>query len=240
MFKQIFQHPLVMSRRCCLLAVLPFFLVSTAHALQVTAVTAKAEPAKYKGLCPFTVVFSGTITVDGPGTVTYRWEHSPGTGTAQQISFDQAGTQTVSLARTLDYSDFLELVTLSPNTEIAHASFTATCTGFKPDLTVTARTTANPLQPSPGLKVNVVNIGKGAYQPPPATRVVARDRKGTVIGTATLSQAIPGNGGTVQVTIQPVKTIPWQAARDRLTIEVDDLKLIDEVKEDNNTIVIGK
>lgn len=240
MVRTMNRHALTAFWYCCLLGFLLVCNIPIAQAFQVTAVTAEVSPVKYTGMCPHTVVFSGTITVDGPGTVTYRWEHSPGTGYPKQISFDQAGTQTVKQEMHTDHHDYLALITDSPNTHYALAGYKTTCTGFKPDLTVNVHGITNHLLPASGLKVNVVNAGKGAYQPPPATRVVAKDRKGSVLGTAKLNQAIPGNGGRTQVTIQPVNNLSWHAVKGRLTVVVDDLQLIDEVKEDNNTVVIGK
>ncbi len=99
----------------------------------VISVKAWVEPRNYIGQCPATVTFYGSITVNGPMTVTYRWEHSPGTGVIETITFAGAGSAIVTKEYTSDRDDFLELVILTPNTMyngehlIANADFTVRC-----------------------------------------------------------------------------------------------------------------
>ena len=60
----------------------------------VTATTASVSPSTYSGACPGTFNFSGNITTNGAGTVTYRWERSDGaTAPTQTLTFNAAGTQ---------------------------------------------------------------------------------------------------------------------------------------------------
>ncbi len=69
-------------------AILPF---------NVTSIYVSANPPSFTGSCPVTVNFSAIITVNGPGTVTYRWEDSDGGAEdIQSIYFSSAGSQTVN------------------------------------------------------------------------------------------------------------------------------------------------
>ena len=87
----------------------------------MTATTAAVEPLSFTGPCPISYTLVGTITVDGPGTVTYRWGHSPGTGILESVTFAAGDplTKTVTRAEkcgpTEGPCDFRELVTYSPN-----------------------------------------------------------------------------------------------------------------------------
>jgi hypothetical protein len=63
----------------------------------VTSANVIVNPLTYSGACPATFHFTGTITMNGPGTVTYRWERSEGTlKTPQVLTFSTAGSQTVA------------------------------------------------------------------------------------------------------------------------------------------------
>ena len=64
----------------------------------VTRVTGTAAQPTYTGSCPRTFTFYATITANGPGTVTYRWERSDDNwGHIQSMTFNAAGSQTISL-----------------------------------------------------------------------------------------------------------------------------------------------
>jgi hypothetical protein len=230
--------------RSAILSALLLGCGAAAQAFQVTNVTAQVTPQQYQGPCPATVTFSGTITVDGPGTVSYRWEHSPGTGTLKQITFAQAGTQTVSQTYTSGGNDFLELVTVTPNQKIKMASFTVKCQEPAPDLTIDPHP-ASPLpfgraqtQSAGALRIVVVNIGTGPYAPPPVARVAVKNRKGELIGAANLSAGIPPNGGKTTVAI-PISVAPHlNADREAFSVTVDDQQRVKESREDNNTITV--
>lgn len=63
----------------------------------VTSAILNVSPVTYSGTCPATFNFSGTITMNGPGTVTYRWERSDGvTKPSQTLTFTTAGTQALT------------------------------------------------------------------------------------------------------------------------------------------------
>ena len=63
----------------------------------VTSVTANTNPSTFTGACPKTFTFYATITANGPGTVTYRWERSDGGySDPQSVTFYEAGTKTTT------------------------------------------------------------------------------------------------------------------------------------------------
>jgi len=214
--------------------------VGGAHAFQVLSVTATVAPKQYTGPCPVQVIFTGTITVDGPGTVVYRWEHSPGTGAVQQVAFTQAGTKTVTKTWSKDHNDYLALVTDSPNTKYALADFHIQCKDM-PDLKLDSRQSSNLSIGAkgaavPSLRIDVVNIGKGAYAPPRVARVAARNRQGNLLGAVNLSSGIQP-GGRAPVTI----ALPKLTAGDNaINVMVDDENVVKEVREDNNSVTIRR
>ena len=64
----------------------------------VTGVIANTSPSTFTGPCPKTFTFYATIAVNGPGTVTYRWERSDGEySEIQSITFYEAGAKTTTL-----------------------------------------------------------------------------------------------------------------------------------------------
>jgi hypothetical protein len=66
------------------------------HLFQVQNVSLNVNPLTYTGPCPSSFTCSVTITVSGPGTVTYRWEASDITSAVQTLTFDAAGSKTVT------------------------------------------------------------------------------------------------------------------------------------------------
>ena len=57
----------------------------------VTSVTANTDPSTFTGVCPKTFTLSATITANGPGTVTYRWERSDSAySDVQSITFSRS------------------------------------------------------------------------------------------------------------------------------------------------------
>ncbi len=64
----------------------------------VTSVIAISTPTTFNGSCPKTFTFYATITANGPGTITYRWERSDDNwGHIQSMTFNEAGSQTITL-----------------------------------------------------------------------------------------------------------------------------------------------
>jgi len=97
----------------------------------VTGVTASAVPPSFSGACPTMVTFYAVITVNGPGTVTYRWESSKGgVGQMQSINFLSTSLQEVSTSLQADAtgSYWLRLHVFTPNEIISNqANFTLNC-----------------------------------------------------------------------------------------------------------------
>src|SRR6185436_17343524 len=44
--------------------------------LAITSIVINVNPASHVGECPVTFTFTASVTANGPGTITYRWEHS--------------------------------------------------------------------------------------------------------------------------------------------------------------------
>jgi len=101
--------------------------------LAVTNVTANVNPPSSNS-CPTTFNFSGQITTNGAGTVTYVWERSDGAiAPNQNLVFGSAGTQMVnndtwSIGAAGTHWERVRIV--SPNAVTSNqATFTLTCPG---------------------------------------------------------------------------------------------------------------
>jgi len=99
----------------------------------VRPVIASVYPSSFTGQCPKTFYFSAIISVNGPGTVTYRWERSDGTydPTPKSITFAEAGMKGISTSWMLgiSYSGWERVHILTPNDNFSNkANFTLTCT----------------------------------------------------------------------------------------------------------------
>ena len=68
----------------------------TCEVFAVTSVSVIVDPHTWTAHCPAMFTCYATITADGPGTVTYRWERSDGTSALQTTTFAGAGSKTVS------------------------------------------------------------------------------------------------------------------------------------------------
>jgi hypothetical protein len=63
----------------------------------VTSVTAGTSPPSHSGACPYQFTFSAVITVNGPGTVTYKWERDDNASApVESLTFASAGSQVVT------------------------------------------------------------------------------------------------------------------------------------------------
>jgi hypothetical protein len=100
----------------------------------VTNAELTTDPAYLQAhVCPVTVTFNGSITMNGPGTVTYRFVRSDGaTSAPYSVSFAKPGTSPVSTTWTLgeatvlpNYEGWVAIQVLTPNAvESAHAAAT--------------------------------------------------------------------------------------------------------------------
>jgi hypothetical protein len=105
-----------------------------AWAFTVTAATASVNPQSYSGRCPTTFTFTGKITADGPGTVTYNWGHVPYVFGNRTVTFTGPGTQIVSYQLAMDgewpasEGHWLDLLIQSPNfVNGGHVTFQLKC-----------------------------------------------------------------------------------------------------------------
>ncbi len=113
---------------------------------QVTKVTADVAPEIFTGACPKTINYSGVITTNGPGTVTYKWVRSNGESEARTINFTAAGSQTVTSGNVTydqDGTHWAKLQVLAPNAMISdQAKFTLNCAS--PAIVTLVSVNANP------------------------------------------------------------------------------------------------
>jgi hypothetical protein len=98
----------------------------------VTDVTVSVDPPSFSGACPTNFYSQAVITVNGPGTVTYRWEDSDGgTEPTQSLYFSSGSSQTVSTWWLVDTSGsyWVRLHVFTPSETISNqANFTLSCT----------------------------------------------------------------------------------------------------------------
>jgi len=102
---------------------------------QVTNVSVSVNPVSFSGPCPHTVTFNGSIKTNGPCTVQYQWVRDVSPGSTKSITFDAAGTQTVTgdwtLRQSGTYGMYLRIT--APNgTRSNTAQFQLTCSGGPP------------------------------------------------------------------------------------------------------------
>jgi hypothetical protein len=114
------------------------FSIACSAPFAVTGVTASADPPSFTGPCPHKVTYSGKITTNGPGDVTYNWKHDSGDGGPKTLHFDRAGSKSVANSE-MNYAhpgDHWAILHVSqPNVKDSNqAKFTLTC--GKPDLVV--------------------------------------------------------------------------------------------------------
>jgi hypothetical protein len=107
--------------------VLPFAILGSA---------VSSDTGAYTGVCPKTVNFSGKITANDAGTVTYKWESSDGSNNSAvlNLTFDGPDTKTVSHSWTLGASgktltDYWERLHIFTPTDVTsnNATFTLRC-----------------------------------------------------------------------------------------------------------------
>lgn len=108
-----------------------FTCTNAASAFQVTGVTADVDPKIFSGACPKSITYSGTITTNGPGTVTYKWVRSDGESETRTINFTAAGSRTVTSSNVTynqSATHWAKLQVTAPNAMISdQAKFTLSC-----------------------------------------------------------------------------------------------------------------
>ena len=93
-------------------------ITSTPISFAVTSIIANTDPSTFTGACPKTFTFYVTITANGSGTVTYRWERNDGRNSdPQSVTFYGAGTKTTTMQADLTgtSSGWYRAHVLSPN-----------------------------------------------------------------------------------------------------------------------------
>ena len=132
----IITKPLLPSTPTPIPTPIPLPIPSITVPFAVVGLTAQVDAPSYTGLCPKTFNFIGTITTNGPGTVTYRWERSDGaTDPVQSATFSAAALQTVTTSwlhitklNGATFKGWERLHVLTPNDSLSNqASFTLTC-----------------------------------------------------------------------------------------------------------------
>jgi len=97
----------------------------------VTGVIASVNPPFVSADCPANIYSEAIITVNGPGTVTYRWEDSEGgIKPTENVYFLNAGSQSVNTTWPVGLSGtfWVRLHVLTPNETLSNqASFTLSC-----------------------------------------------------------------------------------------------------------------
>ena len=97
----------------------------------VTSITANIDPLTFTGVCPKTFTFYVTITANGAGTVTYRWERNDGRNSdPQSVTFYGAGTKTTTIQSDLSgtSSGWYRAHVLAPNdTASDRVNYTLNC-----------------------------------------------------------------------------------------------------------------
>jgi hypothetical protein len=101
-------------------------------AFLVTAVSASISPTIVTGACPRTFMLYATITANGPGTVTYRWERDDlRYSDVKSITFDAAGTQTTTTQ--WDFSEtssgYIRVHVLTNDVTSLPVNYSLTCGG---------------------------------------------------------------------------------------------------------------
>jgi hypothetical protein len=90
------------------------------YVFQVQSVSLNVNPQTYAGLCPSSFTCAAIITVNGPGTVTYRWEASDTTSAVQTLRFDAAGSQAVTSGwNPPTQHPWVQVHILSPNDKVS-------------------------------------------------------------------------------------------------------------------------
>jgi len=262
--RQMFRKAVVMMRnRWVVLAVIMFMAASmpgatALEAAPVITASLRAAPVNYSGNCPATIRFNGEITVQGitsPLRVQYKFIRSDGAlAPIETLVFERNGSKPVHNTWTLggaalpSYSGWQAIKILYPQElESNRASFSVRCEAgqpSKPDLVIRSFGLKEWGKCEPNhviftFQVTVANIGTAA-SPTIVDRalVQAMDQHGNGWGNGVMLNAIPPGGSqTVLIPVYYLKGDPGHitgAAPHPFKAIADPLKLVDELREDNN------
>jgi serine/threonine-protein kinase len=195
----------------------PYTLTCHAAAVVISA-AAKVTPTTQKvtsctGAAP-SFTFSGTITDNQAGTVSYHWSLPSGNGPTQTLTFGAAGTKTVTAAAYKPGSDTASgsgsvVVTSPASVSSASAAFTLTC-GQALAITTTGAATAT--IGTAYTATATVTGGKGTYKWAAPTGLPAGLTSAANAGTLTIS-GTPTTAGafTIKLSVSdgstPVQTV---------------------------------
>jgi len=262
--RQMFRKAVVMMRnRWVVLAVIMFMAASmpgatALEAAPVITASLRAAPVNYSGNCPATIRLNGEITVQGitsPLRVQYKFIRSDGAlAPIETLVFERNGSKPVHNTWTLggaalpSYSGWQAIKILYPQElESNRASFSVRCEAgqpSKPDLVIRSFGLKEWGKCEPNhviftFQVTVANIGTAA-SPTIVDRalVQAMDQHGNGWGNGVMLNAIPPGGSqTVLIPVYYLKGDPGHitgAAPHPFKAIADPLKLVDELREDNN------
>lgn len=102
----------------------------TGATFKVTAAAAGVDSSSSSGPCPRRVTFTGTITTNAAGAVTYKWERHDGAASPNTtMTFAGAGSQTNTITWETSGSGWQQLHVLSPNdVKSNQAAVSVSCT----------------------------------------------------------------------------------------------------------------
>jgi len=233
--------------------------LEAAFAQPVITARLRAVPENFSGNCPAKIQFDGVIIVRNntrpPLRVQYRFLRSDGAlSPISTIVFDGDGSKNVSTTWTLggpslpSYSGWQSIKILYPQeAESNRANFSVACQAEpprKPDLVIRSFGLKEWGKCEPNhviftFQVTVANIGSAPSPAVPGKAMVqAMDQHGNGWGNGVVLNAIPPGGHqTVVIPVYYLKNDPGHitgAAPHPFRAIADPLKLVDELREDNN------
>jgi hypothetical protein len=135
--------------------------------LQVTDTSLQADPVNYVGPCPVRITFSGTISVNGSGTVSYKFLRSDGAvAPTQTLTFNGPGSQNVSTTWDLGgagmtYSGWEQIQILDPQSLTSNqATFSIQCESPTPLQVTDVSLQADPIDYAGACPVRITFSGR--------------------------------------------------------------------------------
>lgn len=233
--------------------------IETVNAQPVITATLKAIPETYSGPCPTTIKFEGVITVKNitrpPLKLQYKFLRNDGAfAPIQTLDFEKDGSKNVGTTWTLGgpalptYSGWEAIKVVYPqDVESNKANFKIECKAEaqkKPDLVIRSFGLkewgkCEPKHVLFTFQVTVANIGTAPSPAIPDKALVqAMDQHGNGWGNGVPLGAIPPGGSqTVMIPVYYLMDDPGHitgAAPHPFKAIADPLKLVDELREDNN------
>jgi hypothetical protein len=186
------------------------------NSFRVVSAQTTVDSASFAGSCPHKFTFTATVTVNMPGTATYRWERSDSTyeGT-QSLTFTSSGSQVQTNTWDVGASSggWMRLHILGPNDLLSNqATFSLTCTPAP--FTVTAVSVAVDAAAFTGTCPHRFTFTASITANAAGTASYRWERSDQTTGQA--QSVIFGSAGTQQVTDQwdvAASGAPWERLR---------------------------